>query len=137
MTDALPGSPTYDFSGQVALVTGASSGMGLDTARPFAVAVSGIAGRDHDAGVVKGHVEPPESLDGAINERGHLSLVGHVAADAEDLVPGFAEMLSGGLQGVLVDIGENDGGTGSGSTRHRFQRRRRSPCSLPARTGVI
>jgi len=30
--------PTYDFTGQVALVTGASSGMGLAAARAFAEA---------------------------------------------------------------------------------------------------
>jgi NAD(P)-dependent dehydrogenase (short-subunit alcohol dehydrogenase family) len=34
--------PVYDFTGQVALVTGAASGMGLATARAFAQA--GAAG---------------------------------------------------------------------------------------------
>jgi NAD(P)-dependent dehydrogenase (short-subunit alcohol dehydrogenase family) len=34
--------PTYDFAGQVALVTGGSSGMGLATARAFAEAGAAV-----------------------------------------------------------------------------------------------
>jgi NAD(P)-dependent dehydrogenase (short-subunit alcohol dehydrogenase family) len=40
--------PTYDFEGQVALVTGAGSGMGLATARAFAVAGASVARADVD-----------------------------------------------------------------------------------------
>ncbi|MFD7292495.1 glucose 1-dehydrogenase [Streptomyces sp. NPDC059897] len=40
--------PTYDFTGQVALVTGAASGMGLATARAFAEAGAAVALADLD-----------------------------------------------------------------------------------------
>jgi NAD(P)-dependent dehydrogenase (short-subunit alcohol dehydrogenase family) len=40
--------PTYDFEGQVALVTGASSGMGLATARAFALAGASVVLADID-----------------------------------------------------------------------------------------
>ncbi|MGI5159394.1 glucose 1-dehydrogenase [Microbispora sp. CA-102843] len=45
--------PTYDFSGQVALVTGASSGMGLAAARAFAASGAAVALVDINAGAVE------------------------------------------------------------------------------------
>jgi NAD(P)-dependent dehydrogenase (short-subunit alcohol dehydrogenase family) len=59
--------PTYDFTGQVALVTGASSGMGLATAQAFA---------DAGAAVVLADIND-EALQGAtaeIRARGHEAL---------------------------------------------------------------
>jgi NAD(P)-dependent dehydrogenase (short-subunit alcohol dehydrogenase family) len=41
--------PTYDFQGQVALITGASSGMGLATARAFAEAGASVVLADRNA----------------------------------------------------------------------------------------
>ena len=42
--------PTYDFTGQVALVTGAGSGMGLVTAQAFAEAGAAVVLSDIDEG---------------------------------------------------------------------------------------
>ncbi|MEU4799463.1 glucose 1-dehydrogenase [Streptomyces sp. NPDC023327] len=49
--------PTYDFTGQVAFVTGASSGMGLATARAFAEAGAAIGLADIDQTTVKAAVK--------------------------------------------------------------------------------
>jgi NAD(P)-dependent dehydrogenase (short-subunit alcohol dehydrogenase family) len=46
-------SPAYDFDGRVALVTGASSGMGLDTARAFAAAGAAVVLADVDADALR------------------------------------------------------------------------------------
>ena len=45
--------PTYDFEGQVALVTGASSGMGLATARAFAAHGAGVTLADIDVDALR------------------------------------------------------------------------------------
>jgi NAD(P)-dependent dehydrogenase (short-subunit alcohol dehydrogenase family) len=45
--------PTYDFTGKVAVVTGAASGMGLATARAFAYAGASVTLADRDAAAAK------------------------------------------------------------------------------------
>jgi NAD(P)-dependent dehydrogenase (short-subunit alcohol dehydrogenase family) len=60
--------PTYDFSGQVALVTGAAAGMGLDTARAYATAGATVVLADVDE----------QALRGATDE---LTAAGHRALD--------------------------------------------------------
>ena len=80
--------------------------------------VGGVGEREHDAGVVEGHVEPAELGDGAIDQRGDLVLVGDVAGDAERTVAGGGQLVGRGAQRLLVDVGEHDrgarGGEGAG-----------------------
>src|SRR5438552_173300 len=49
----IPMNPRYDFTGQVALVTGASSGMGLATAQAFAEAGAAVVLVDINAGALR------------------------------------------------------------------------------------
>ena len=56
----------------------------------------------------------PKVGDGAVDHRGDLVLVGDVAGDAEHLVPGGGQVVGGGAERVLVDVGEHDGGAGLG-----------------------
>jgi NAD(P)-dependent dehydrogenase (short-subunit alcohol dehydrogenase family) len=67
--------PTYDFAGQVALVTGASSGMGLATAQAFAEAGASVVLADIDEDALRA------ATDG-LTTAGHTAL--GVACDVSD-----------------------------------------------------
>jgi hypothetical protein len=60
--------------------------------------VGGVGEREHDAGVVEGHVEPAELGDGAVDERGDLVFVGDVAGDAERAITGGGQLVGRGAQ---------------------------------------
>ena len=71
--------PTYDFTGQVAFVTGASSGMGLATARAFAEAGAAVTLADVD----------PDALAAAekeLTDAGHRVLAVQCDVSDEDQV---------------------------------------------------
>ena len=53
--------PTYDFGGQVALVTGAGAGMGLETARAFAAAGAAVVLADVDEDALRAATEDLEA----------------------------------------------------------------------------
>jgi len=76
--------------------------------------VGRVSERQHDAGVVEGHVEPAELADGAIDERADLILVGDIACDAQDPMALGTQLVGRGAQRLLVDIGEHHGGAARG-----------------------
>jgi NAD(P)-dependent dehydrogenase (short-subunit alcohol dehydrogenase family) len=49
--------PTYDFAGQVALVTGAAAGMGFDTARAFAASGAAVVLADVDERALRAAID--------------------------------------------------------------------------------
>ena len=71
--------PTYDFTGQTALVTGAASGMGLATARAFAEAGAAVTVADLGG-------EALESAEAHLREAGHRVLAVPCDVAEEDQV---------------------------------------------------
>jgi NAD(P)-dependent dehydrogenase (short-subunit alcohol dehydrogenase family) len=69
--------PTYDFAGQVALVTGAASGMGLATAKAFAAAGAAVVLADINEQAVHYAAR-------ALNDAGHKALAVPCDVTSED-----------------------------------------------------
>jgi NAD(P)-dependent dehydrogenase (short-subunit alcohol dehydrogenase family) len=67
--------PTYDFHGQVALITGAASGMGFATAKAFAEAGASVALADRPGDAL-------ETATGRLRAKGHTALA--IATDVSD-----------------------------------------------------
>lgn len=86
--------PTYDFTGRAALVTGAASGMGAATARQFARSGASVVLADVDATAL-------ESLETELREAGH-----HVMATTCDVAD--EEQVIAAVQTCVQDFGRLD-----------------------------
>jgi NAD(P)-dependent dehydrogenase (short-subunit alcohol dehydrogenase family) len=106
--------PVFDFRDKVALVTGASSGMGLATARAFAAAGAAVVLVDRQAAAVR-------SAANALAEAGHKALAivcdvtdeGQAAAAVEKTVATFGSLdmayNNAGILGPICDMTEETG----------------------------
>jgi NAD(P)-dependent dehydrogenase (short-subunit alcohol dehydrogenase family) len=120
--------PTYDFHGQVALVTGAASGMGLATARAFAesgaavvladrnealltAAAEALTAAGHDAIAVvcdvQDEAEAVAMVARTVGEFGRLDMaynnagiLGPMCDMTQETAPGFDEVMAVNLRGV-------------------------------------
>ncbi|MCA9858580.1 MAG: glucose 1-dehydrogenase [Thermomicrobiales bacterium] len=85
--------PTYDFTGQVALVTGAGSGMGLATAQAFAEAGAAVVLADIDEAAVRAAAEKLSAAGHrAIGVRCDVSDEDQAAAMVERAVSAFGRL---------------------------------------------
>jgi NAD(P)-dependent dehydrogenase (short-subunit alcohol dehydrogenase family) len=120
--------PTYDFHGQVALITGAASGMGLATARAFAesgaavvladrnealltAAAEALTAAGHDAIAVvcdvQDEAEAVAMVARTVGEFGRLDMaynnagiLGPMCDTTQETAPGFDEVMAVNLRGV-------------------------------------
>jgi NAD(P)-dependent dehydrogenase (short-subunit alcohol dehydrogenase family) len=85
--------PTFDFTGQVALVTGAGSGMGLVTAQAFAEAGAAVVLSDIDEGTIRNAVDDlTKAGHHVLGVRCDVSDEGSVAAMMEATVDAFGRL---------------------------------------------
>jgi NAD(P)-dependent dehydrogenase (short-subunit alcohol dehydrogenase family) len=93
--------PTYDFQGQVALVTGASSGMGLATAQAFAQAGAGVVLADIDEKTLRAATDD-------LTAAGHQAIGVTCDVSDEDQVAAMVERTVG--QFGRLDLAFNNAG---------------------------
>lgn len=85
--------PTYDFAGEVAFVTGASSGMGLSTARAFAQSGAAVAMVDINEAAVNAAAEELRALGSSVlGVRCDVADEGSVAAAVAETVQQFGRL---------------------------------------------